>query len=67
MPAFLAFSSKTSCNLEEGTKGLLARYQKDTPGQGQVIEKEYNPDDDFSGKIKKKLKELLNTDNRSKK
>ena len=52
---------------EEGTKGLLARYQKDTPGQGQVIEKEYNPDDDFSGKIKKKLKELLNTDNRSKK
>ena len=32
---------------EEGTKKLLAQYKKDTPGES------YNPDDDFSGKIKK--------------
>ena len=32
---------------EEGTRKLIAQYKKDTPGES------YNPDDDFSGKIKK--------------
>tara|TARA_A100001011_G_scaffold383922_1_gene455823 strand:- start:1332 stop:4742 length:3411 start_codon:yes stop_codon:yes gene_type:complete len=44
---------------EFGTKTLLARYQKDTPGQGTEA---YNPDDDFSGKIKKKFKDIRKKD-----
>ena len=42
---------------EEGTTKLL----KDTPGQGKEIKSAYNPDDDFSGKLKKKFKELRKT------
>ena len=46
---------------EEGTTKLLKQYQKDTPGQGKEIKSAYNPDDDFSGKLKKKFKELRKT------
>ena len=46
---------------EEGTTKLLKQYQKNTPGQGKEIKSAYNPDDDFSGKLKKKFKELRKT------
>jgi len=45
---------------EFGTKALLARYQKDTPGQ--QLQSAYNVDDDFSGKIKKKFKDIRKKD-----
>ena len=41
---------------EFGTKALLARYQKDTPGQ--QLQSAYNVDDDFGGKLKKKFKDI---------
>tara|TARA_B100000900_G_scaffold416272_1_gene450868 strand:+ start:5473 stop:9078 length:3606 start_codon:yes stop_codon:yes gene_type:complete len=45
---------------EFGTKALLARYQKDTPGQ--QLQSAYNVDDDFGGKLKKKFKDLRKKD-----
>ena len=44
---------------EQGTSKLLAQYKKDTPGE---LKQAYNPDDDFSGKLKKKFKEIRNKD-----
>ena len=41
---------------EFGTKALLARYQKDTPGQ--QLQSAYNVDDDFGGKLQKKFKDI---------
>ena len=43
---------------EMGTSKLLAQYKKDTPGE---LNQAYNPDDDFSGKLKKKFKEIRKT------
>ena len=45
---------------EFGTKALLARYQKDTPGQ--QLQSAYNVDDDFGGKLKKKFKDIRKKD-----
>ena len=44
---------------EMGTNKLLAQYKKDTPGE---LNQAYNPDDDFSGKLKKKFKDIRKKD-----